>query len=169
MAAWHRRSHAPGRGGVATTGTGKENDHAVTGLGPGPPLYADDGYASGRGGVDARRAPRLTEMHDDCPDQYHAEGSLCGQRSSRQRLSAVSMKIKGEVSPAGESFYLDVENHQPTASIPSVTFRYRQRRKRTNSKPRIHCILFTCRACIPYTTSSSVNQSSLVSTTGAAY
>ena len=27
--------------------------------------------------VSARRAPRLTEMHDDFPDQYHAEGSLC--------------------------------------------------------------------------------------------
>ena len=30
-------------------------------------------------------------MRDDCPDQYHAEGSLCGQRSSRGRLSRVSI------------------------------------------------------------------------------
>ena len=64
-------------GGVfSTTGTGEESAHAVTGLGPGRPLCDNDSYASGRGGVEARRVPRVTEMRDDCPDQYHAEGSL---------------------------------------------------------------------------------------------
>ena len=76
MPAWHPRSHAPGWGGVATTGTGEESAHAVTGLGPGRPLCADDSFASGKEGVAARRAPRFTEIRDDCPDQYHAEGSL---------------------------------------------------------------------------------------------
>ena len=48
--------------------------------------------------IAARRAPRFTEMRNDGPDQYHVEGSLCRQRSSRRRLSAVSMRIKDEVS-----------------------------------------------------------------------
>ena len=29
-----------------------------------------------------RRDGRFTEMRDHCPDQYHEEGSLCGQRLS---------------------------------------------------------------------------------------
>ena len=71
--------------------------------------------------VAARRAPRFTEMRDDCPDLYHAEGSLCRQRPSRRRLSTVSRRVKEGVPPAEESFHLDAENHQPTASMPGVT------------------------------------------------
>ena len=60
--------------------------------------------------VAARRAPRFSEMRDDCPDQCHAEGTLCGQRSSSRTLSTVSMRVKEEVSPAKESANLDVDN-----------------------------------------------------------
>ena len=49
--------------------------------------------------VAARRGPRFTEMRDDCPNQYHAEGSLCRQRSSRRRLSTVSMRVKEKDDP----------------------------------------------------------------------
>ena len=121
MPALHQRSVASGWGGVATTGAGEESDHAVTGLGPGRPLCADDSYASGRGGCCSAMGATVTEMRDDCPDQYRGEGSLCRQRSSRRRLSTVSMRVKEGASPAKESFYLDVENYQPTASIPGVT------------------------------------------------
>ena len=112
MPALHQRSVASGWGGVATTGAGEESDHAVTGLGPGRPLCADDSYASGRGGCCSAMGATVTEMRDDCPDQYRGEGSLCRQRSSRRRLSTVSMRVKEGVSRAEESFYLDLENHQ---------------------------------------------------------
>ena len=92
-----------------------------TGLGPRRPLCADDSCASGRGGVAAQRAPRFTEMRDDCPDQYHVEASSCRQRSSRRRFSTVSMRVNEGVSPAEEPFDLDVENYQPTTSIADVT------------------------------------------------
>ena len=121
MPALHQRSVASGWGGVATTGAGEESDHAVTGLGPGRPLCADDSYASGRGGCCSAMGATVTEMRDDCPDQYRGEGSLCRQRSSRRRLSTVSMRVNYGVAPAEESFHLDVENHQPTAFMPGVT------------------------------------------------
>ena len=94
MPALHQRSVASGWGGVATTGAGEESDHAVTGLGPGRPLCADDSYASGRGGCCSAMGATVTEMRDDCPDQYRGEGSLCRQRSSRRRLSTVSKRVK---------------------------------------------------------------------------
>ena len=99
-------------------------------------------------------------MRDDCPDQCHAEGTLCGQRSSSRTLSTVSMRVKEEVSPAKESANLDVDNLQPTASIPGT---------RTTDEPRSHCPVYTCRACISYTTRSSMNQSPFGSTTGVAF
>ena len=55
--AWHRRSRAPGWGGVVATGAGEERAHAVTGLGPERALCANDSYVSGSEGVVALRAP----------------------------------------------------------------------------------------------------------------
>ena len=103
------------------TGAGEESAHAVAAVGPGRPLFADGSYASGRGGVAARRAPRFTEMRDDCPDWYRAEGYLCRQRSRRRKLSTASMTVKERVPPVEESSHLEVENHQLTGSIPGVS------------------------------------------------
>ena len=47
-----------------------------------------------------------------------------------------------------------------------VFTQHHPKNQRIKSKPSTHCPVFTCRACIPYTTRSSVNPSSLLSTTG---
>ena len=75
----------------------EESARAVTGLLPGSPLCADDGYASvGQGKYYNRPDARINSLtRSGCPDQRCEGGPLYRRGSSRRRLLSATMEAMG--------------------------------------------------------------------------
>ena len=125
-------------------------------------LCADDRYASGRGGIAARRMPRFTEMRDESHDLYQAEGSLCRQRSSRPKPSTVPPMVMEGMPPADELFNMNVENYQSSATTPGD---YSMPSPRRNNGRKTLCLPSSVHCCprLPYPTRPAITYWALAS------